>query len=379
MRRRGSSRTRTATPAKKENPTLDGFEQAMRHDLKKAAEVQQEANESVRPQNDGTGASRHVPTYEKEPTSVILYGYSSATQWAAIDTFEKASHGMICEDYEREPPAEFRKYPKTYSSTSSVHRRPLTKQERQLAFKYAGGEHWIKVTFDSAEAADRAIEVSPANIFGHWVYAELYHGTGPEFDRVIPIQEADQLQGKPARKPAQTLSAAFAQQASNQQRATATLPRSFNPTAISQADDQRPNEDPSSSPSTASSATATGPEYPNLRNRHATQDVVSTQNAAPAQIQTPQQYNPRMMKHFQDRPRTVLRPAQEAFLPVPTWTDRQIAWLRANGLIPGDFIGDGLPLNANGEFDWNAANLYWRVCYLLDKYLRTDFCGLKED
>ena len=380
MRRRGSSRTRTATPAKKENPTLDGFEQAMRNDLKKAAEVQQVANESVRPQNEGTGASRHVPTYEKVPTSVMLYGYSSATQWAAIDTFEKASHGMICEDYEREPPAEFRKYPRTYSSTSSVHRRPLTKQERQLAFKYAGGEHWIKVTFDSAEAAYRAMEVSPANVFGHWVYAELYHGIGPESDRAIPIQEGDQLQGKPARKPSQTLSAAFAQQANNQQRATATLPRSFNPTTIPQADDQRPNEDQSSSPSTASSATATGPElYPDLRNRHATQSAVSTQNAAPAQIQTPQQYNPRMMKHFQDRPRTVLRPAQEAFLPVPTWTDRQIAWLRANGLIPGDFIGDGLPLNVSGEFDWNAANLYWRVCYLLDKYLGTDFCGLKED
>ena len=358
----------------------------MRHDLKKATQSQPEVNESLRAQSGGTSAPRPVPTHEKEPTSIMLYGYSSTTQWAAIDTFEKASHGMICEDYDREAPAEFRKYPKTYSSTSSVHRRPLTKKERQSAFQYAGGEHWIKVTFDSAEAADRAIEVSPANIFGYWVYAEPYHGTGPERDEAIKIKDIEQPQGKPVRKPALTLSAAFAQQVGNDQRATATLPRSFTLIMPSQTNEQPSNESTSSSTSTASSATATDPEYLNLRHRHATRDVAQVQsasspaqNSAPLQNKASQQHNPNMMRHFQDRPRTVIRPAHEAFLPVPTWSERQITWLRANNLFPGDFIGDGLPLNANGEFNWNTANLYWRMCYLLDKYLWTDFCGLKED
>lgn len=44
LRRKGSSRaTRTQTPAKRENPALDGFEQAWRHDQKKAAEAKQQS------------------------------------------------------------------------------------------------------------------------------------------------------------------------------------------------------------------------------------------------------------------------------------------------------------------------------------------------
>ena len=284
---------------------------------------------------------------------------------------------MICEDYDREPPAELQKYPKTFSSGTSVHRRPLTQQERRMAFKYAGGKHWIKVTFDSAEAANRAIEHSPFSIYGKWVYAELYHGEAPT-DEEIPILEGEQEQGRPARRPAQTLSAAFAQQASHQQRATATLPRSFNPPAMSQADDQRPNGALSSSPSTASSATATGPEYPNLRHRHQSQtqeDATSTV----AQNATPGQYDPRFMRHFPHIPRTVIRPAHEAFLPVPTFTERCVQWLRANGWLPGDFIGDGAPRDPNGNFDWNAATWYWRFWYTFDNYFGTDVCGLRAE
>ena len=313
----------------------------------------------------------------------MLYGFSSSTQWSAINSYEKASHGMICEDYDREPPAELQKYPRTLSSTSSVKRRPLTQQERRMAFKYAGGNHWIKVTFDSAEAANRAIEHSPYPIYGKWVYAELYHDEAPA-DVEIPILEGEQVYARPARRPAQTLSAAFAQQASHQQRATATLPRSFNPTAMSQADDQRPNDTSSSSPSTASSATATGPEYPNLRNRHPSQtqehgSSTITQTIAPVSNVAPGEYNPAMMRHFQHIPRTVIRPASEAFLPVPNYWERWVQWLRANGLIPGDFVGDLLPRDANGNFDWNGATWYWRFWYTIDKYLGTDVCALKPE
>ena len=290
---------------------------------------------------------------------------------------------MICEDYDREPPAQLQKYPRTLSSTSSVKRRPLTQQERSMAFKWAGGKHWIKVTFDSAEAATRAIEHSPYPVYGKWVYAELYHGEAPA-DVEIPILESEQANARPAGRPAQTLSAAFSQQASRQQRATATLPRSFNPATMPQADDQRPSDVLSSSLSTASSATAIGPEYPNLRNRHPSQtqepeSSTATQTVAPALGNAPAVYDPRMMKHFQHIPRTIIRPASEAYPVLPNRWERWTQWLRANSLIPGDFIGDVLPRDENGNFDWNGATWYWRFWYTIDKALGTDVCALKPD
>ena len=369
MRRKGSSRTRTATPAKKENPTLDGFAQALKYEAKKAAEAKHAADTS---KDDTNVASRNAPSYTKEPTQIMIYGYPSSRQYAAIDLYEKCSGGMICEDYDREPPAELHKYPNTFSATSAVHPRPLTKQEKALAFKYDGGNHWIKLTCDSAEGAARAVELSPVQVYGHWVYAELYNGKAPASDRPIPITEEDRRQGpfnspRPPRKSSHTLGAAFSQQASTHLRATSTLPRSFNPDATAQANTQPTPEPTSLSSSTASSGTATGLDHPTLRNRHPSQteqdprSPTNTNEIAPG------------------IPRYMLRPASEAFLPQPTWFERQVQSLRAQGLIPTDFIGDGLPLLDNGDFDWAKASWYWRICFWCDSHLGTDICGLKEN
>lgn len=295
----------------------------------------------------------------------MLYGYPSSRQYAAIDLCEKISGGMICEDYDRQPPAEFQKYPQNFNTSRSVHSRPLTAAEKTLAFKYDGGNHWIKLTCDSAEAAARAVETSPMNIYGHWVYAELWNGKGPDSDQAIPITEDDRRQGpfsspRPPRKNSQTLSAAFSQNAAHQQRAPSTLPRSFNPNTTSQTDLQLVQDADSTSPSTASSATATGVEYPNLRNRHHTEPEQSHEIAPGI-------------------PRYVLRPASEALLPQPTFWERQVQWLGAQGLIPTDFIGHGLPISDNGDFDWAKASWYWRLCYWLDTHVGTDICGFKED
>ena len=357
-RRKGSSRTRTATPAKRDNPTLDGFEQAMRYDAKKAAEAKQEAH------TDNNTSLRQAPSHNKEPTQIMVYGYASSRQYAAIERYERCSGGMICEDYDREPPAELQKYPSTYSASQTVHPRPLTKQEKSLAFRYDGGMHWIKLTYDSAEAAARAVESSPIQIYGHWVFAELYNGKGPELDEPIMVTEEDRRQGKPPRRSSQTLSAAFAQQPTTQLRSTSTLPRSFHANAPSQGDVQSTDAAPSLSSSTASSATATGVEYPNLRNRIQSQPDQSA--LAPNEIAP-------------GIPRYTLRPASEAFPPQPTWAERQIQWLRANGLVPTDFIGHQIPRMENGEFDWNNASWYWRACYWIDTHIGTDICGFKED
>ena len=292
---------------------------------------------------------------------------------------------MICEDYARQPPAEMRRYPNSLSSPS-VHPRKLTEPEREMARHYAGGESWVRLTCDSAEAADRAVEMSPQQIYGHWVYAELYNGTRPESDEPIPVKEDDQQRGslggpRPPRRPSQTLSAAFSQHPINQQRSTSTLPRSFGMPTTTQANSRQPNDEASCSSSTASSDTATGPNHSNSRNRHspqaeenrpssATQDVMNASVAHP---------NPITMRHFRDRPRTVLRPSTEAFLPQPTWTDRQVQWLRSWGVIPGDFIGNGPPLTENGNFDWSRASWYWCLCNWMDTYLNTNFCNLKDE
>ena len=366
MRRKGSTRTRTATPAKKENPTLDGFERALKYDARKAAESTQEA---TNPQNNGN-TSRLAPSHTKEPTQIMVYGYPPSRQYAAIDRCEKISGGMICEDYEREPPAELQKYSNTFSTSRSVHTRPLTKQEKTLAYTYKGGNSWIKLTCDSAEAAARAIEFSPMQVYGHWVYTELYQGKGPEVDQPIPITEEDRRRGsfnspRPPPRPSQTLSAAFSQHASTQLRATSTLPRSFNPTATSQAGTQPAEDTGSHSPSTASSATATGIESSNIRNRHPSQTEQNT--IAPAANEM-----------VPGVPRYSFRPASEAFLPQPTWWDRQIEWLRAQGLIPTDPIGDRFPVLDNGEFDWANAGWYWRTLFWIDSHTWSDFCQLKE-
>ncbi|CAF9943747.1 MAG: hypothetical protein ALECFALPRED_001189 [Alectoria fallacina] len=385
-RRKTPSRTRSATPAKKEpNSTLDGFVSALNYDTQRVIESQQQANASIRNQNDGNVTSHHCPSHTKEPTQIIVSGFTPSTQWAAIDTYEKVSHGMICEDYARRPPAELRRYPNTLSSPS-IHPRKLTDAEREMARHYAGGESWVRLTCDSAEAADRAVETSPQQIYGHWVYAELYNGTRPETDEPIPVLEVDQQRGsfrgpKPPRRPSQTLSAAFSQHAINQQRPTSTLPRSFGMPATTQAKNQRPNDSASFSSSTASSATATGPEFSNLHNRHPPQ---AKENRPSSTGQTlinasVAESNPAMMRYFTDRPRTTLHPATEAFLPQPTWTDRQVQWLRSWGVIPGDFIGNGPPLTETGDFDWPRASWYWCVWNWMDTYLNTNFCNLKDE
>lgn len=381
---------------------MDAFELAMIHDYQKAAEeARLQSIASSRAQNDGNTTSHHPPpSMYKEPTQVILYGYSPSTQWAAISFYENVSSGIICEDYERQPPSERRKFPNQFSTASNIRPRALTKTESVLARKYSGGNCWIKVTFDSAEAAERAIYYSPHLLQGHWVYAQLFHGAGPEVDQPIPMREEDRgggLQGasRPAHRPSQTLGSSFAQNNSKSSRGGAnTLPRSFTGNTTTEAE-ARPATGPSSptSSDTASSATATGStvEYPDLRNRNSKRPPNLTTNtnsddnstrsdgqAATLEPSTPAR-NPHFFTHFPDVPRTVLRPSHEAFLPHPSWFEATMARLSAAGWFPGDMIGDGVPRLENGDFDWTRASLYWKVFYWIDSHLGTDFCGMKDE
>ena len=393
-RRKGSSRaTRTATPAKKESSAVDGFLRGLEED-KRRAELYGEAqdtpitNASV--QQDGMAT-----TTSKEPVQVMLYGFSPSNQWAAIAHYERASGGMICEDYERHPPAELRRIPTSFSSLGLGPRRALTAAEKKLSMSYKGGKAWIRVTFDSAEAAERACYFSPHLIQGHWVYAELYaDGIVPNNDEPIPLRQEDRqadttTSARPSHVPThkaatQSLGPAFTRNMQNQQTpANATLPRSFTSGPSPQTITSQQPTPESGSPSTASSATATAPtagaEDMTLRQRGSgAQNPSQPQNSA-LQPSSPSQINKQYMRFFPDVPRTVLRPASEAFLPQPTWTQKTLKYFEDLGLIPRDVIGHAVPFTESGEFDWKNASFYWRICYWVDSTFGSDFCGLKED
>ena len=361
-RRKGSSRaTRTQTPAKRENPALDGFEAALKSNGQ--IEAQKSAATTSQPVKD------NKITIRKEPTQVFLYGFPSGMQWAALSFYEKVSGGMICEDYEREPPRERRRYQSRLDHRSNVPRRPLTKEERSLSMRYRGGSCWIKVTFDSREAADRAISSSPHVISGYWVYAQLFQEQGPESDVPILCSDEDRQQGllggpKPPQKAA-TLSAYSGLATLHRQeaasRVNATLPRSLNASTVG----SDTIEHSSLSSATASSATVVALDDSQVRRR------TTADNASDIASQT--------FTHFPNTPKTVLRPATEALLPQPSWSDRLVKRLTLRGWIPGDVIGNEVPKLESGAFDWESSSIYWRLCFLIDSFLGTDLCGLKDN
>ena len=315
----------------------------------------------------------------------MLYGYSPDNQWAAIHYYETVSGGMICEDYDRDPPAERRKYHGASGYDGHIPSRPLTKAEAALALRYHGGSCWIKVTFDSIEAAERAIYNSPHQIHGYWVYAQPYRGQGREPDEPVLVKDEDRQQGllggaRPQGRP-QTMgvsSMASLQRLSAAPRSNTTLPRSFAINNTVREDSQQSAEDMSISSSTASSATAVGPEYPQLRQRNGSQpdgqEIINTK-LMPTGLASSR---PATFTHFPGTRRTVLRPAAEAFLPQPSWTERLLKPLTSSGWIPGDIIGAAVPRLENGDFDWKTASFYWKLCYWLDTHFGTDLCGMKE-
>ena len=360
---------------------MDGFDAALKFDAQQEPEGQP-LSLSKGPAESNTQHQSALST-AKEPSQVILYGFSPNTQWAAIGYYEKVSGGLICEDYEREPPAERRRYQNSFESSRYVHARPLTKAEKALAYQYRGGKCWIKVTFDSIDAAERAIYYSPRPIQGHWVYAQAYRGQGPTVDEPILMREEDREQGvfgapKHISKQSQTLGPSFSMPSMGRTdgptRANATLPRSFTTGTNTDIDRREATEDASISSSTASSATATAPEYPILRQR-STQEARDIDTSGKESNNTGTPVRSGTFTHFPNTPRTVLRPISEAFLPQKSWTEsifKRFTW------ISPDLIGNSVPRLENGDFDWPSASLYWKFFYWIDTLLGTDWCGMKE-
>ncbi|KZF20849.1 hypothetical protein L228DRAFT_270122 [Xylona heveae TC161] len=411
--RRNKSRSKTATPAKKEDPTVVEFgmiwaaQQQKDKEQKQASEQQSHPSTSFSTSTrtksdvalsasavDGTTTTSasavtsipsSIPAAARQPTEVILYGYFPDTQWRAIELYERISAGMICEDYPRLPPPERIKYKSSFQNIQAVLPRPLTREETKRARRYAGGESWIKVTFDSQEAADRACHFSPQSCGGCWVYAEPYRGVGPKEDVPLPVTEADApdtLLGtpRPNRNNSRTnlsFGAAAQRSNSNSNSNISGLPRSFTTNTLSLPSQAPP---PPSSSSTASSGTVTdfpvAPAVPAAATklpRSTSQPVFSSGALATSTS------NGEMSRRIPGVRRAVLLPAEQALLPQPSRTQRLMSQIPILGWFSGEVIGTAVPRLDNGEFDWVRASFWWRICYWIDLHFGTDLCGLRDD
>jgi hypothetical protein len=309
-------------------------------------------------------------TAAKEPKEVMIYGYGSDAQWAALSHFEKVSNGTIYEEYDREPhntkvAASFSAFSASRASTF----RTLSKSALRKVNEYVGGDHWIKVTFDSAEAAERACHYSPHSIQGYSVFAEPYRGTGPTGgDRAIPANVGFALSqtASPNTLSSGTLNGRDASQSSvtaSSATATSALPRSITepffcasgafPQDMAPTPQAQPLAQTSSSTTTTTTTTALNP-----RSARATLRLKGA-NVKPA----------------------VFLPQEKAFLPATSRWQTTVGSLPIIGWVIGSghgIIGDQVPRKEDGSFDASAASVYWRAWYAVDACFGTDFCGVRD-
>ena len=393
--RRGRTRTKHTPTVNKEDPHIAYFGEVLKNDLGKSGPKDQSPPKKSRSRSSsqsnvynatasggltvtvGTTApaiatpALHI---QKEPTEVILYGFKSTQQYAAIDRFEKLSGGYICEDYPRDSPMAFNKF-RTIASYPAP--RTLTPEERRKANVYRGGEHWIKITFNSTQAAERALEAAPLEIKGFLVHAELYRGQSPHRDEPLPVrQEGSDVVGLseprstdevPIHLSSGFLSSSTAGPSDEDSRRASTLPRSFSmvPAPSSNANHQATS---SFSPSTASSATVTGYATSGAP-RNGTYRGPSLAETAEVEV----------CRGIPTARRVKLRPAEEAVLPRRGTFEVLLSYIPFSDFFRNPKFVDQIPKFDDGRFDYARATLYWKVCFWLDRIFQTDLCGLKDE
>ncbi|PMD33190.1 hypothetical protein L207DRAFT_439130 [Hyaloscypha variabilis F] len=379
------SRSRTGTPAaKREDPTLAAadaiFSQffAQKAAEKPEAPQRKQSISSLSQPNlssavplvqiDGSaGTSSRYAKKEppKEPTEVILRGFKSTQQYAAIREYERIG-GRICEDYPRDAPLEQRRYKSDLRDPASLRRRALTAEEKAKAYKFAGGEHWIKVTFESAEAAEVAVEASPQTILGHIVSAELYRGVPPTADQANPVDRQTQSLGVASGHDARP------------GRSSSTLPRSFATPSMREigrgANSLSPPDSTNSSSHTLDTAT--------LSYTSATASSATLTGFRSSESTVTAQGSPAFCsKYIPTAKRMKLLPAEQALLPQQSFSKRVMSNIPLISWLSADIIGSAVPRTEQGDFDWVKASLYWKMVWWIDSLTGWfDVCGNdKED
>jgi hypothetical protein len=382
---------------------------------------------------DEVAAAERPIQPEAVPTECLLYGYAGKqSEWKVLAKFEKiVSPGIICEDYPREDPNLFlsSNSPLGFSRKSVVVHQNLSREAIRKSRIYHGGNHWIKITFDSYQAAERACFYSPIDIDGYMVHCEMWQGRGPAVDSPLPsgppwaADKADLLQpqlsprkGDDVRRPRTLSSAQGSRMMSGKdstmagfERAMNTLPRSH---TMPDAQYRQPDDDHLSfNSTTASSATATGadpaPQPAQLPLTPTTPTGLRSRSVPHLPSQNTPHNNSEYMTHITSVKKAVLRPISEALPPQPTFLERvlrsipivsyfvapapnpstAVARSSAPGVPAataqakdgsGDVIGEGPLLKEDGS--WDPANgWYWSLWHGVDGWFGTDFCGLKDE
>lgn len=341
-----------------------------------------------------SSTSDDIESLPKVPTECLLYGYASKnSEWKVISRYERiVSPSIICEDYDREDPSltYSTNSPMAFNRSNIVLRDTLSKEALAKSRVYRGGKHWIKVTFDSSEAADRACAYSPVEIDGCQVHCEIWSGSGPMTDAPIPKGLAsgagDLL--RPATVGA-ARGKASALQGFEQAMGGSTLPRSHTmPDAqYSKPRGTRDDLDAESSP-TVSSATATDIRPSDLGSAVRSRSVPhlpSEVSAGPSS---------QFMSRAPAVKKAVLRPISEALPPQQSSLERFLRFLPLvnrilgfqpalrkdeKGLEKGGLIGEGPVLKEDGTWDNSSNGWYWSFWHWVDGTCGSDFCGLKED
>ncbi|KAM0164730.1 hypothetical protein ACHAPG_000503 [Botrytis cinerea] len=379
------SRSRTGTPAlKKEDPTLAAADAIFAATFARRAAATSDSGPSQRKSSipsslsqnnirdnnalvaiDGNAgqSSRFV---HKEPTEVILRGFTPEHQWAAIAEYERIA-GHICEDYPRDAPLDQRRYKTDLRDPVVLRRRPMTIEEKTKALKYAGGKHWIKITFESAEAADAAIEASPQAVLGYFVHAELYRGAPPAKDELgvstVTSERSSRLNSNRHRfDPGPFLPGA------ERPLQQSGLPRSWTTPEMSQITRSVHFEDRAQSPEGSQATSHTIDTTTLTSSTVMGGNLALQQRPSSADSATPEAPSLYCRK-IPTAQRLQLLPADQALLPQKSYTQQVLSNIPLLNWFSADIIGDTVPRTETGEFDWANASLYWRWIYWFDTYL----------
>ncbi|RGP63157.1 nucleoporin nup53 [Fusarium longipes] len=349
------SRSRTGTPARsRENPTLAAADKLFGDWVSNqaaTAPAQTVQRKSSGMMQEEAATQRPVTS---TPVELILRGYRSYTQqYAAISHYESLA-GAILEDYPREPPASQRRYKSELRDPAFTRRRNLTADERALVNRADGGDHWVKVTFESREAAEAATFASPQRILGHLVYAEPYRGVSPAKDEACPdievVPDHSRSQSMPAAVPI------------TNGRKNFSGPTSFNSRLL----DLSP---PHSQTSSLTMDTGT------ISNSHASTTTITesfplpkatTSSMEPMEIRDDDSI---FCRRIPTARRATILPAEQALLPQQTMMQRVINAIPFVKWFGGSMIGNEVPRTETGEFDWSKASLYWKLIWWLDAWI----------
>jgi hypothetical protein len=345
-------------------------EDAIFGSMKKVSSAKDEAGtEGV----EKVARAAHVAESDSEPTEVFLYGFGEELQWAAIDFYERVSNGIILEDYERQPQGQ--RYELSRTMGRAAAQKSLSRAAMRKKNKFAGGEHWIKVTFDSRQASELAIARSPHTIKGYLIYAEPYQGRGPLRDEPLFATQAGAQITSDVLPPSFSTDDPFNRsptESATMSSATATGGNREQHSQQQQQQQQRPPWGTVTTNNLQDSPTASSSTFNNALSPRLTTGTPSRSTGFQPGTASDATPRPRGFR-VEGAVRAVVLPAEMALAPKTaktSWT----SWIGAS-----EIIGSAVPRREDGTFDWDRASFYWRLFMIIDLWLGTDFCGMKGD